>query len=115
MRSKKPLVLSFSELKQISTMLPVVIDLPQHILDGIGKILSLHAYMEWRLSLVIYSLLDIDLPEGRIAWAYHAPLSRAKVIQSLFEWNGAPTNLKTIIKSIQEVGVVRDHLPMAYG
>src|SRR5262245_7836677 len=59
---------SFGSLNMTSSAreLPIVAKLPAWLLSRIGSIVSQHAILEWRLSRIIYTLLDVDPKAGRI-------------------------------------------------
>jgi hypothetical protein len=109
---KRPRALSVTELQKIAGEIPSVIDLPDSILKGIGMVLSAFAYMESRLSVVLYTLLGLDQPEGRIAFGYANPNARLKVIRLLLEWNGiqSPVEYAPLVTKIDECSAVRDQL-----
>ena len=45
---------------------PVVRDLPPNLMSEIGRVIVFHAYVEWRLSLIIYDFLHLTKVLGRL-------------------------------------------------
>src|SRR5882672_7473411 len=45
---------------------PVVRDLPPNLTSEIGRVIVYHAYLEWRLSLIIYDFLHVTKVLGRL-------------------------------------------------
>ena len=45
---------------------PVVRDLPLNLMREIGRVIFFHAYLEWRLSLIIYDFLRVSRVLGRL-------------------------------------------------
>lgn len=93
-------------------MLPVVIDLPTSICQGTGAVLSAYAYMEWRIFIVLITLLDIDDAEGRVVFAYSSPKERLKTIRTLFARVGVrpPISIKRLIVEVDNCTLIRNQL-----
>ena len=109
MSKRKPRTVSVAELKTQAGTFPVIMP-PPAMREGIGTILSTYAIIEFQLGAVLHTLLNIEPAEQRIAWSYQHPLARAKVIKSLFEWNGVDVDMKDTINNIDELGTIRDQL-----
>jgi len=59
--------------------LPVEFDLPPSVYKGIGKIISAHALLETIVLDLVFVLMKIEAPEGRIALGYRAAVERFKL------------------------------------
>src|SRR5271154_477816 len=46
---------------------PIVTRLPAKLLKEIGRVMVCQAQLEWRLSIILYDLLDLDRTAGRLA------------------------------------------------
>jgi len=71
MSRKKPPILPLEKLEALS--LGVVVDLPEKIYIGIGKIISAHSFLENRIQELLFDLMIMaDYPAGRVAFEYRS-------------------------------------------
>jgi hypothetical protein len=65
--------------------LPLRVNLPSFLLREIGRIVSRHAILEWKLSRTIYTLLGIDPVCGRVAVREPRTTDRLDMIADLIK------------------------------
>lgn len=89
---------------------PVLIDLPQEIYQGIGKVVSAHAILETQITELLFELSQIKFPVGRVTFRYQAASERFKIAMKLFTLHGirADVNLNDLRDKIIECCNARD-------
>ena len=63
-------------------------DLPANVYTGMGKIIAAHAILEDRVSLLLFTLMKIDVNVGRTAIGYKAASERFKTAKLLIDLHG---------------------------
>jgi hypothetical protein len=89
----------------------IVQDLPAHIYEGIGRIISAHGVLETQVADLLFDLAEIDFSVGRVAFRYQAASERFKTIKRLMVLHGldAPTlSLNELEKQITDCCNARD-------
>jgi hypothetical protein len=62
--------------------------LPNALAAAIGQIVARHAYLEWVLGQVMYSLMEISIKQGRVILKYPRPGQYVAAIRDLFDFHG---------------------------
>jgi hypothetical protein len=86
MQKGPPEILSIAEIP--SAQYPVVTELPQWMIDGIGRVTVAQAFLEWRVTVLVFDLLMIDHPEGRVTLKDQSAFERFKTVKSLLNLRG---------------------------
>jgi hypothetical protein len=88
----------------------VLVDLPPNIYEGIGKIITAHALLENCVSETLFDLMQIDYPEGRVAFGYRAASAQFAIIRRLIELHGikVPFDLTAMDDNIEAACTARD-------
>lgn len=70
------------------TTLPIAIELPAQVYQGIGMVTSSHAFLERRIQEMLYDLMLLpDYPQGRVAFAYRsAPVLFKTICDLIVLW-----------------------------
>jgi hypothetical protein len=68
--------------------LPITLKLPSFLLRDIGRIITHHSVLEWKLSRIVYTLLGIDPVAGRIAVREPRTTDRLEMIVDLLKLKG---------------------------
>jgi hypothetical protein len=66
---------------------PVTKPLPAALAGAIGQIIARHAYLEWVLGQVMYSLLEISIKQGRVILKFPRPGQYVAAIRDLFDFH----------------------------
>lgn len=96
-----------------ATMFPIITDLPSPVYEGIGKVVSAHAFLETQVTELLFELSKIDYPIGRVTLKYQAASERFKTIRKLLVLHGfSPPELKLneLSKQIEACCRARDEL-----
>jgi hypothetical protein len=67
---------------------PLVIDLPPPYYEGIGKVASAHAILENRVQELLFDLMAVDYPIGRVAFEYRHPAVLFGLVRRLLDLRG---------------------------
>jgi hypothetical protein len=97
----------------IETAEPVVTDLPVSLLREIGRVMVCQAHLEWRLSLILYDLLDLDRTAGRLAVREPRAPEYLDLIQDLMELrqiSAAKTDFSALREALVATTNQRDQL-----
>jgi hypothetical protein len=86
MKKGPPKILSIAEIQ--SAQCPVATELPQWVTDGIGRVTVAQAFLEWRVTVLVFDLLVIDHPEGRVTLKDQSAFERFKTVKSLLNLRG---------------------------
>src|SRR5436190_8881295 len=107
MQKGPPKILSIAEIP--STQRPVVTQLPQRMIDGIGRVTVAQAFLEWRVTVLVFDLLIIDHPEGRVTLKDQSAFERFKTVKSLLNLRGIPStvDVSALGKVIEECTTIR--------
>jgi hypothetical protein len=89
---------------------PVVFELPSKVYEGIGKIVSAHAVLETLVSELVYELMEIEYPQGRVVLRYQAASERFKTARRLLTLHGITPGVDTtdLFKQIENCCNYRD-------
>jgi hypothetical protein len=92
--------------------LPVVLNLSPLLCREIGRVITRHAYLEWRLSKIIYALLSVGPKEGRLAVREPRATDRLVLIRDLVHLKGLEirADLDLLAEAIDSVTRQRDQL-----
>lgn len=75
---------------------PVVIDLPPPYYEGIGKVVSAHAFLESRVQEFLFDLMAVDYPVGRVVFEYGHPARLFGTIRKLLDLWGIEVKQKLL-------------------
>ncbi|QWG10838.1 hypothetical protein KMZ29_13660 [Bradyrhizobium sediminis] len=96
-----------------AAMFPIITDLPPSVYEGIGKVVSAHAFLETQVTELLFELSKIDYPIGRVTLKYQAASERFKTVKKLLVLHGfspPELNLNELFKQIETCCRVRDEL-----
>jgi hypothetical protein len=115
MTSKRKIPLPHSPEKVVHY--PVVVDLPQSVYKGIGKIISIHALLETIVSDLVFILMKVNRAEGRTALGYRSAGEQFKLVRKLLDLRGIVIkkdfSINAISDQIDDCCTIRDQ--MAHG
>lgn len=74
-----------------SALVPLAEGLPGSIAANIGVTLARHAYLDWVLGQVMYSLMEISIKQGRVIMKLPRPSHYIAAVKDLFEFHGLQT------------------------
>jgi hypothetical protein len=96
--------------KMPGTTYPIVIDLPTGVYLGIGSVVQAHAILETALQELVFDLMKVEYPAGRVALRYQAGGERFKTIRRMLDLHGITTKFDTVqlLKDIRECCDHRD-------
>ena len=91
---------------------PVVAELSKDKYEGIGAVVFAHALLEWHLTRVLYKLLKIDHPEGRLAVRVPNIPDRLKLIRKLLDLRNIKITIDTkkLLLDVEDYSGRRDAL-----
>ena len=91
---------------------PVVRDLPLNLMREIGRVIFFHAYLEWRLGLIIYDILRVTKVLGRLAAREPRAMDQFDLICDLISLKNVKTGVDLIRlrKSLVSATTQRDLL-----
>lgn len=74
-----------------SALVPLASGLPASIAANIGVTLARHAYLDWVLGQVMYSLMEISIKQGRVIMKLPRPSHYVAAVKDLFGFHGLKT------------------------
>jgi hypothetical protein len=74
-----------------SALVPLAAGLPASIAANIGVTLARHAYLDWVLGQVMYSLMEISIKQGRVIMKLPRPTHYIAAVKDLFDFHGLVT------------------------
>lgn len=74
-----------------SALVPLAEGLPGSIAANIGVTLARHAYLDWVLGQIMYSLMEISIKQGRVIMKLPRPSHYIAAVKDLFEFHGLQT------------------------
>lgn len=74
-----------------SALVPLATGLPAAIAASIGVTLARHAYLDWVLGQVMYSLMEISIKQGRVIMKLPRPSHYIAAVKDLFGFHGLDT------------------------
>jgi hypothetical protein len=91
---------------------PVVLDLPPNLMGEIGRVIVFHAYVEWRLSLIVHEFLHLTKVLGRLVARDARATDQFDLICDLLSLKDVKTDVDLIRlrKSLVSVTTQRDLL-----
>jgi hypothetical protein len=91
---------------------PVVRDLSPNLLGEIGRVIFSHAYVEWRLNLIVYDFLHVTKVLGRLVGRDIRPMDQFDLICDLISLKDVKTGVDLIRlrKSLLSATTQRDLL-----
>jgi hypothetical protein len=75
-----------------SALVPLAAGLPAQIAANVGGTLARHAYLDWVLGQVMYSLMEISIKQGRVIMKLPRPSHYIAAVKDLFGFHGLETN-----------------------
>jgi hypothetical protein len=67
---------------------PVAKELPADITASVGATIARHAYLDWLLGQVMYSLMEISIKQGRVIMKLPRPRVYIAAVKELYEFHG---------------------------
>jgi len=91
---------------------PVVRELPPNLMGEIGRVIFSHAYVEWRLNLIVYDFLHVTKVLGRLVGRDIRPMDQFDLICDLISLKNVRTGVDLIRlrKSLLSATTQRDLL-----
>jgi hypothetical protein len=74
-----------------SALVPLASGLPAQIAANVGVTLARHAYLDWVLGQVMYSLMEISIKQGRVIMKLPRPSHYIAAVKDLFGFHGLET------------------------
>ena len=95
-----------------SALVPLDKGLPTEIAAAIGAIVARHAYLDWLLGQVMYSLMEISIKQGRVIMKLPRPRVYIAAVKELFEFHGIETkyDFEVLAKRLEEADRARREL-----
>ena len=75
-----------------AALIPLASGLPADIAASIGATVARHAYLDWVLGQVMYSLMEISIKQGRVIMKLPRPGVYVTAVKELYEFHGLKTN-----------------------
>jgi hypothetical protein len=93
-------------------LVPLTQPLPASIAAAVGTTLARHAYLDWVLGQVMYSLMEISIKQGRVILKLPRPRQYIAAVQDLFEFHGvkAEYNFEQLARRLEVAERVRSLL-----
>jgi hypothetical protein len=90
-------------------LVPLTQPLPASLAAAIGNVLARHAYLDWVLGQVMYSLMEISIKQGRVILKLPRPRQYIAAVRDLFEFHriGADYNFEQLAKRLETAERVR--------
>src|SRR5882672_2408384 len=82
--SKKPMMFN-------AALEPLAVDPPAEIAAIIGATVARHAYLDWVLGQVMYSLMEISIRQGRVIMKLPRPRVYVAAVKELYEFHDLQT------------------------
>jgi hypothetical protein len=97
--------------EKVDRLLPAV-DLPISYYKGIGRVIAAHAILENNVSELVFDLMKIGSPEGRVAFEYRAASTMFALVRKLLALRGIEPNLNVadLGDQISDLCKARDQL-----
>jgi hypothetical protein len=70
---------------------PLAMGLPASMASSVGITLARHAYLDWVLGQVMYSLMEISIKQGRVIMKLPRPAHYIAAVRDLFAFHGLET------------------------
>jgi hypothetical protein len=74
-----------------SALVPLSLGLPAQFAASVGVTLARHAYLDWVLGQVMYSLMEISIKQGRVIMKLPRPSHYIAAVKDLFAFHGLKT------------------------
>jgi len=71
-----------------AALVPLTQPLPASVAASIGTTLARHAYLDWVLGQVMYSLMEISIKQGRVILKLPRPRQYIAAVRDLYEFHG---------------------------
>lgn len=90
-------------------LVPLTQPLPASIAAAVGNILARHAYLDWVLAQVMYSLMEISIKQGRVILKLPRPRQYIAAVRDLFEFHRitADYNFEQLARRLEVADRVR--------
>jgi hypothetical protein len=95
-----------------SALVPLGKGPPAEIAAAIGAIVARHAYIDWLLGQVMYSLMEISIKQGRVIMKLPRPRVYIAAVKDLYEFHGLETkyDFENLARRLEEADRVRREL-----
>jgi hypothetical protein len=92
-----------------TALVPLTQPLPAAIAASVGATLARHAYLDWVLGQVMYSLMEISIRQGRVILKLPRPRQYIAAVRDLFEFHGLETeyNFEQLARRLEGAERVR--------
>jgi hypothetical protein len=92
-----------------TALVPLTQPLPTAIAGGVGATPARHAYLDWVLGQVMYSLMEISIRQGRVILKLPRPRQYIAAVRDLFAFHGLDTdyNFEQLARRLESAERVR--------
>jgi hypothetical protein len=92
-----------------TALVPLTQPLPTTIAASVGATLARHAYLDWVLGQVMYSLMEISIRQGRVILKLPRPRQYIAAVRDLFAFHGLDTdyNFEQLARRLESAERVR--------
>ena len=80
----------------VRTTALIVIDLPPGIYEGMGKVIHAHAILETALLELLFDLMEVEYPAGRVVLRYQSGTERFKTVRKMLDLHGIKASMNTV-------------------
>ena len=90
-------------------LVPLTQPLPASIAAAVGTTLARHAYLDWVLGQVMYSLMEISIRQGRVILKLPRPRQYIAAVHDLFDFHGIQSeyNFEQLARRLEAAERVR--------
>ena len=95
-----------------SALVPLDRTLPADLAAAVGAVVARHAYLDWLLGQVMYSLMEISIKQGRVIMKLPRPRVYIAAVKELFEFHGLETrfDFEALAKKLEAADRARREL-----
>jgi hypothetical protein len=72
-------------------LVPLASGLPAEVAASIGAMIARHAYLDWVLGQIMYSLMEISIRQGRVIMKLPRPRVYVAAVKELYDFHGLDT------------------------
>lgn len=90
-------------------LVPLTQPLPASVASAVGATLARHAYLDWVLGQVMYSLMEISIRQGRVILKLPRPRQYIAAVHDLFDFHGIKSeyNFEQLARRLEAAERVR--------
>jgi hypothetical protein len=94
----------------VGTTANIVINLPTGVYEGMGMVVHAHAILETALQELLFDLMKVDYPSGRVVLRYQSGTERFKTVRKMLDLRGITASMNTValLEQIEECCDDRD-------